>query len=61
MSEELLDLLPELNGITLKWEVGLSDERGNSLEVYEFDTEDEALIFIDQWIEQHENEQTDDC
>lgn len=50
----LLDLLPEFNSDTLKWEVRETDERDNTLEVYAFSTEEEAEKFIDQWIAQRE-------
>lgn len=50
----LLDLLPEFNSDTLKWEVRETDERDNTLEVYAFDTEEEAEKFVDDWIEQRE-------
>lgn len=48
----LLDLLPEFNSDTLKWEVRETDDRDNTLEVYAFDTEEEAEKFVDDWIEQ---------
>lgn len=50
----LLDLLPEFNSDTLKWEVRETDERDNTLEVYAFSTEEEAEKFVDQWIAQRE-------
>lgn len=50
----LLDLLPEFNSDTLKWEVRETDERDNTLEAYAFDTEEEAEKFVDDWIEQRE-------
>ena len=50
----LLDLLPEFNSDTLKWEVRETDERDNTLEVYAFSTEEEAENFIDHWIAQRE-------
>lgn len=51
----LLDLIPELNATTLKWELRETDERDNTLEVYAFDTEQEADKFIDDWIEDRDN------
>ena len=48
----LLDLLPEFNSDTLKWEVRETDDRDNTLEVYAFNTEEEAEKFVDDWIEQ---------
>jgi len=51
----LLDLIPELNTTTLKWELRETDERDNTLEVYAFDTEEEADKFIDDWIEDRDN------
>ena len=50
----LLDLLPEFNSDTLKWEVRETDDRDNTLEVYAFNTEEEAEKFVDDWIEQRE-------
>ncbi len=50
----LLDLCPEFNSYTLQWEVRETDERDNALEVYAFDTEEEADKFIDGWIAQRE-------
>ena len=50
----LLDLLPEFNSDTLKWEVRETDESDNTLEVYAFDTEEEAEKFVDDWIEKRE-------
>ena len=52
---KLLDLIPELNATTLKWELRETDERDNTLEVYAFDTEQEADKFIDDWIEDRDN------
>ena len=51
----LLDLIPELNTTTLKWELRETDERDNTLEVYSFDTEEAADKFIDDWIEDRDN------
>jgi hypothetical protein len=51
----LLDLIPELNATTLKWELRETDERDNTLEVYSFDTEEAADKFIDDWIEDRDN------
>ena len=51
----LLDLIPELNTATLKWELRETDERDNTLEVYSFDTEEAADKFIDDWIEDRDN------
>jgi hypothetical protein len=51
----LLDLIPELNTITLKWELRETDGRYNTLEVYSFDTEEAADKFIDDWIEDRDN------
>jgi len=52
----LFDLCPEFNEQTLKWEVRETDEKDNTLEVYSFDTEEQAEKFIDEWIEKKENE-----
>ena len=49
----LLDLCPEFNDETLKWDVRETDEEDNTLEVYSFDTEEEAENFVDKWIERH--------
>lgn len=49
----LLDLCPEFNDETLKWDVRETDEEDNTLEVYSFDTEEEAENFVDKWIEKH--------
>ncbi len=49
----LLDLTPELNEQTGKWEVSETDERGNAIEVYEFPTESAATKFIDAWLTTH--------
>jgi len=51
--EILLDLCPEFNDETLKWDVRETDENDNALEVYSFDTEEEAENFVDKWIERH--------
>jgi hypothetical protein len=51
----LLDLIPELNATTLKWELRETDENDNTLEVYAFDTEEEADKFINDWIEDRDN------
>lgn len=47
----LIDLSPYWNEYSNEWEVSETDERGNTLEVYNFDTEDDALTFINEWIE----------
>lgn len=47
----LIDLSPYWNEYSNEWEVSESDERGNTLEVYGFNTEDDALNFINEWIE----------
>ena len=47
----LIDLSPYWNEYSNEWEVSETDERGNALEVYNFDTEDDALSFINEWIE----------
>lgn len=49
----LIDLCPEFNDETLKWDVRETDEKDNTLEVYSFDTEEEAENFVDKWIEKH--------
>jgi hypothetical protein len=49
MNTILLDLCPEFNAITQKWELQETDERGNALEVYAFDTEKEADDFVIEW------------
>jgi hypothetical protein len=46
----LIDLEPNWNEYSNEWEVCESDERGNALEVYNFNTEDEATAFINDWI-----------
>lgn len=50
-----LDLVPELNPQTLQWEVRETDEKDNTLEVYSFDSEENAEAFIDGWIEDRDN------
>jgi hypothetical protein len=50
MTNTLLDLCPEFNARTQKWEVQKTDERGNAFSVYSFDSEESALYFIDYWI-----------
>lgn len=47
----LIDLEPNWNSHSNEWEVCESDERGNALEVYNFNTEDEGISFINDWIE----------
>lgn len=49
----LIDLSPYWNEYSNEWEVSESDERGNTLEVYGFNTEDDALNFINEWIEKN--------
>jgi len=49
----LIDLSPYWNEYSNEWEVSESDERGNTLEVYGFSTEDDALNFINEWIEKN--------
>ena len=46
----LIDLEPNWNEYSNEWEVFESDERGNALEVYNFNTEDEATAFINDWL-----------
>lgn len=52
----LFDLCPEFNDNTQKWELQETDEQGNALEVYEFDTEKEADSFVNDWIENRDNQ-----
>jgi hypothetical protein len=47
----LIDLCPEYNDYSEKWEVQESDERGNAIEVHEFSTEEEAEKFVIAWAE----------
>lgn len=47
----LLELCPELNHRTMMWDVRETDEKDNTLEVYSFITEAQAVKFIDNWIE----------
>lgn len=47
----LIDLSPYWNEYSNEWEVCESDERGNTLEIYNFSTYDHALSFINEWIE----------
>lgn len=51
----LLDLCPEYNHKTLKWEVRETDENDNTIEVYDFDSEDVADAFVEFWIEDRDN------
>lgn len=46
-----LDLLPEWNAFVQKWEVSNNDQQGNTIDAWQFDTEDEGLAFIDRWVE----------
>ncbi len=48
-----IDLSPYWNEYSNEWEVSETDERGNTLEVYGFSTEDAALNFINEWIEKN--------
>lgn len=47
----LIDLSPYWNEYSNEWEVCESDERGNTLEIYNFSTYDHALSFINEWID----------
>lgn len=49
----LIDLCPEWNEHSQRWEVQETDERGNALEVYDFSTEEEAEKFIGSWVKNH--------
>jgi hypothetical protein len=55
MKNTLLDLYPEFNKTSQKWEIRETDERGNALEVYTFDTEKEADDFVIDWVEERDN------
>ncbi len=47
----LADLCPELNESSGKWENNLNDEKGNCLDVVQYDTEAEAEREIDEYCE----------
>lgn len=51
----LLDLCPEFNNESQKWDIQATDERGNTLEVYSFDTEKQADDFVDEWVADRDN------
>jgi hypothetical protein len=44
-------MFPEFNNHTLTWDVRETDWKDNTLEVYSFITEAQAVKFIDNWIE----------
>lgn len=47
----LIDLVPEYNPTSLKWEIRETDEQDNTLEVHSFDSSIEGDAFVDEWIE----------
>lgn len=51
----LIDLVPEYNPTSLKWEIRETDERDNTLEVHSFDSSEAAEAFADEWAETRDN------
>jgi hypothetical protein len=51
----LIELVPEYNPFSQKWEVRETDERDNEIETHSFDSSAEADAFVDQWIETRDN------